>query len=140
MWPTLNKNTPDVAIIHVGVNDILARGTADGGATTSVIEETARSIIKCGEACTSAGVNTVCISGVLPFKGRRAQQTTSHLNHQLAKLCIENSYDFILHDNIRYDKDDPEALYYTDGLHLSDKGQNVLMENFKHYLEQRTSE
>jgi lysophospholipase L1-like esterase len=139
MWPTLNKNTPDVAIIHVGVNNILARGTSDGGATANVIEDIAKDIIKCGEACTSAGVNTVCISGVLPFKGRRAHATTNHINHQVAKLCMEHQYDFILHDNIRHDKNDPEALYYSDGLHLSDKGQDILIDNFKHYLDQRAS-
>jgi len=139
MWPTLNKNTPDVAIIHVGVNNILARGTNDGGATANVIEDIAKDIIKCGEACTSAGVNTVCISGVLPFKGRRAHATTNHINHQVAKLCMEHQYDFILHDNIRHDKNDPEALYYSDGLHLSDKGQDILIDNFKHYLDQRAS-
>ena len=90
MWPTLKKNTPDTAIIHIGVNDILAKGTPDGGLTSISIEQIAKDVIRCGEACESVGVNTICFSSVLPFKGRRAQSTTNHINDQLAKLWGTN--------------------------------------------------
>ena len=132
MWPTLKKNTPDTAIIHIGANDILAKGTTDGGLTSTSIEQIAQDVIRCGEVCESVGVNTICISSVLPFKGRRAQSTINNINHQLAKLCRDKSYDFILNDNIKYDKDN--TLYYGDGLHLNDVGRDILMDNFRDYL------
>ena len=59
MWPTLNKNTPDTAISHIGANDILAKGKPDGGLTSTSIERIAKDVIRCGEACESAGVNTI---------------------------------------------------------------------------------
>ena len=132
MWPTLEKNTPDTAIIHIGVNDILGKGTPDGGLTENSIEQIAQDIMRCGEVCERAGVNTICISSVLSFKGRRAQLSVDHINAQLAKLCRDKSYDFILNDNIRYDYEN--TLYYGDGLHLSELGRDTLIENFRAYL------
>ena len=55
-----------------------------------------------------------------------------HVNFQLAKLCSNKHYDFILNDNIKYDRD--SKLYYGDGLHLSDLGRLSLIENFRDYL------
>ena len=132
MMPTLKRDTPDTAIIHIGVNDILAKGTTDGGLTANAIQEIAKDVIKCGEVCQSAGVNNICISSILPFKGRRAELTINNINHQLAKLCLEKSYDFILNDNIIFDNDN--ILFYGDGLHLNEAGRNILMENFSSYL------
>ena len=132
MCPTLNKNTPDTVIIHIGVNDILTKGTPDGGLTANQVSKIARDIIKCGEVCELAGVNNICISSVLSFKGRRAQMSIDHINFQLAKLCSNKHYDFILNDNIEYDRD--SKLYYGDGLHLSDLGRLSLIDNFRDYL------
>ena len=132
MMPTLKRNTPDTAIIHIGVNDILSKGTPDGGMTANSIEQIAKDVIRCGEVCQSAGVNNICISSILSFRGRRAQSTINHINHQLAKLCSDNSYDFILNDNITYDSNN--TLYYGDGLHLNDDGRDILMDNFRIYL------
>lgn len=132
MMPTLKRNTPDTAIIHIGVNDILAKGTPDGGLTANSIEQIAKDVIRCGEVCQSAGVNTICISSILTFRGRRAQSTINHINNQLAKLCTDKSFDFLLNDNISMDRNN--TLYYGDGLHLNDVGRDVLMENFRSYL------
>ena len=132
MLPTLKKNTPDTAIIHIGVNDILAKGTPDGGLTSNAIEQIAQDVIKCGGVCKSAGVNNICISSILSFRGRKAQSTINHINSKLAKLCRDNQYDFILNDNIVYDADNTS--YYGDGLHLNDIGRHILMDNFRVYV------
>ena len=132
MMPTLKRNTPDTAIIHIGVNDILAKGTPDGGLTANSIEQIAKNVVRCGEVCQSAGVNKICISSILTFRGRRAQSTINHMNNQLAELCKDKSFDFILNDNITMDR--KNTLYYGDGLHLNDAGRDVLMENFSSYL------
>ena len=136
MLPTLIKNTPDTAIIHIGVNDILTKGTTDGGLTSNLVTEIANDIMKCGKVCQSYGVNNICISSVLPFKGRRAQLTVNHINEHLAKLCREMSFDFLLNDNIKYDNNtrDKSSLFYSDGLHLNDNGRDVLIENFSNYV------
>ena len=135
MMPTLKKNPPDTAIIHIGVNDILEKGTVDGGLTSNAIEQVARDIVKCGEVCRSRGVNTICISSVLPFKGRRAQSTVNNINFNLAKLCREKSFDFILNDNIIYENCKTEhLLFYSDGVHLNDLGRDILMGNFNNYI------
>ena len=133
MQPTLKRNTPDTAIIHVGANDILMKGTSDGGLTAASIEKIAEDIIKCGDTCRQAGVNQVCISSILPFKGRRAISTINHINSQLAALCIDRSYDFLLNDNITMDSN----LFYTDGLHLNDAGRDILIDNFRGYILKR---
>ena len=133
MQPTLKRNTPDTAIIHIGANDILTKGTSDGGLTAASIEKIAGDIIKCGDTCRQAGVNQVCISSILPFKGRRAISTINHINSQLAALCIDRSYDFLLNDNITMDSN----LFYTDGLHLNDAGRDILIDNFRGYILKR---
>lgn len=135
MLPTLKKNAPDLAIIHIGVNDILAKGTPDGGLTSNAIEEVSKNIIKCGEVCRTYGVNNICISSVLPFKGRRAQLTVNQINNNLAKLCKERDFDFLLNDNILYDNGKKNnILFYSDGLHLNDHGRDVLIDNFSNYM------
>ena len=135
MLPTLKKNTPDTAIIHIGVNDILEKGTPDGGMTSNAIEEVSQDIIRCGEVCRSYGVNNICISSVLPFKGRRSQLTVNQINSNLAKLCEERCFDFLLNDNIFYDKSKSDnVLFYSDGLHLNDLGRDVLIDNFSNYV------
>jgi lysophospholipase L1-like esterase len=135
MLPTLKKNTPDNVIIHIGVNDILAKGTPDGGLTSSMASEVAKDIIKCGEVCRAQGVNKICISSILPFKGRRAQLTVNQINNNLARLCKEMCFDFILNDNIIYDNSRGEnILFYSDGLHLNDRDRDVLIDNFSNYI------
>jgi len=135
MLPTLKKNTPDTAIIHIGVNDILQKGTSDGGLSANVITEVSQSIIKCGELCRSCGVNNICISSVLPFKGRRAKLTVNQINSNLAKLCEEMCFDFLLNDNIVFDNSKSDnLLFHTDGLHLNDLGREVLIDNFSNYM------
>ena len=135
MLPTLVKNTPDTAIIHIGVNDILAKGTPDGGLTSNMITEVTNGILECGKVCKSYGVNNICISSVLPFKGRRAQLTVNAINANLAKSCKEMSFDFILNDNIVFDNSTREnSLFWSDGLHLNDRGREALLDNFSNYI------
>ena len=132
MLPTLKNNTPDTVIIHIGANDLLNKGTRDGGATSNVIDDISNDIIKCGKVCAAHGVNNICISSVLPFRGRLTNSTINYINDKLAKLCRENSFDFLLNDNIIYDHS--KSLYYHDGIHLNEAGRDILMDNFSTYL------
>ena len=89
-------------------------------------------IIKCGKVCAAHGVNNICISSVLPFRERLTNSTINYINDKLAKLCRENSFDFLLNDNIIYDHS--KSLYYHDGIHLNEAGRDILMDNFSTYL------
>ena len=135
MIPTLENNTPDTAIIHVGINDLLAQ-SVDGGLSSNSIDEIANNIIKCGQVCKSFGVNDICISSVLPKRGYKAQLSVKHINDRLLSLCERNSFDFLLNDNIIFDATkEANTLFYNDGLHLNSAGRKVLIENFKCYLD-----
>ena len=134
MLPTLKRNTPDLAIIHIGVNDILNASDADS-LTTENIEEISRNIIKCGEVCKRYGVNKVCFSSIIHTKQLRGEKAINLINNQVARLCARNSFDFIINSNIPYNEAE-NSVYYSDGLHLNDHGRDILMGNYKLYLEE----
>ena len=132
--PTLESNTPNIAIIHVGINDVMNKSTSNG-LSSSIIQDIANSIIQCGKVCASFGVNNICISSILPKRGHRAQLSIRHINNVLAKLCAELAFDFLQNGNILYDEMIKEnCLFYTDGIHLNDAGRQLLMDNFNTYL------
>ena len=86
IMPTLKNNTPDIAIIHVGINDVM-QCPETNGLTSHMIEEIARAVIKCGTVCRLHGVNRVCISSILPKKGYKSQLAIKHINDQISKMC-----------------------------------------------------
>jgi len=135
MLPTLKRNTPDLAFIHIGVNDILHASDADN-LTSENIEQISRDIIKCGEVCKQYGVNKVCFSSIIHTKHLRGEKAINLINNQVARLCARNSFDFILNSNVPYDEaDKSHSVYYSDGLHLNDHGRDILMSNYKLYLD-----
>ena len=75
MMPTLKTNAPDAVIIHAGINDAKQLAGKDGGMSSEVIDTLAHNVIKCGQVAKSHGVNSVCISALLPIRGRKYQQT-----------------------------------------------------------------
>jgi len=136
MLPTLKNNTPDEVIIQVGVNDIKQLADKDGSMSSEVIGIISNNIIQCGQVAKSHGVNHVCISAVLPVRGKKFQQTISHINYWLENLCKREGFNFITNTNIVFNEATPvdEGLFYKDGLHLNAAGRQVLMDNFIEYL------
>jgi hypothetical protein len=139
MLPTLKNNTPEEVLIHVGINDVKQLADKDGGMTSEVIDIISSNIIKCGQVAKSYGVNYICISAVLPVRGKKYQQTISHINYRVENLCKMEGFNFITNTNIIFAEATPvdEGLYYKDGLHLNVAGRQVLMDNFISYLSMR---
>ena len=136
MMPTLKNNTPDDIIIHAGINDTKQLADKKGGMTSEVIDILAGNVIRCGQVAKTHGVNNVCISALLPIRGHKYQQTIKHINYRIENLCKQEGFDFIKNDNITYEfpTEDEPGLFYKDGLHLNDKGRDILMCNFINYL------
>lgn len=136
MHPYLKRNKPDVAIIHAGANDILQLSTKDGGLTDAQIHTVCEHVLTSGMICKEYGVSKVCISSVLPSKSKNFQLSSIFINNSLEQMCQEVGFHFIRNDNINYKfptQDEP-GLFYRDGLHLNDKGRDILMCNFINYL------
>ena len=136
MIPTLKSNTPDEVIIHAGINDTRQLADSDGGMSSEVINLIAKNVIECGKVAQSYGVNSVCISALLPTRGKKYQQTIEHINYQIGNLCKREGFNFISNDNIKFIDPTPldEGLHYKDGLHLNVHGRQILMDNFIFYL------
>ena len=136
MLPTLMNNTPEEVVIHTGINNTKKLADKDGGMSSEVIDLISNNIIKCGQVARSYGVNRVCISAVLPVRGKKFQITISHINYRLENLCKREGFDFISNVNIIFAEPTPvdDGLFYKDGLHLNAAGRQVLMDNFISYL------
>ena len=136
MLPTLMRNTPDEVIIHSGINETRQLADKDGGMTSEVIDLISNDIIKSGQVARSHGVNRICISAVLPVRGKKFQKTISLINYRVENLCKREGFDFISNVNIIFTEPTPvdDGLFYKDGLHLNAAGRQVLMDNFISYL------
>ena len=135
--PYLKRNNPDTAVIHVGANDILQLGDQEGGVTGEVVDIICSNILTCGMVCKQYGINTVCVSSILPGKSKKFQLSAIFINNKLESMCSELGFDFIKNTNIIYEKPTTlyKGLFYKDGLHLNDDGRDLLMENFIKYLD-----
>ena len=136
MIPTLTNNTPDEVIIHAGINDVKQLAGKDGSMSSEVIDIITNNVIRCGKVAKYHGVNSVCISALLPTRGLRYQQTIAHINYRIERVCKREGFNFITNANVKFTESNPvdEGLYYKDGLHLNVGGRQVLMDNFISYL------
>ena len=123
--PTLEEQKPDVAIIHIGSNDI-----TNSNYTTINPEIIAQKVINVGTICKNNGVNDVVISSILVKRNIRVTKIIRQVNDHLKDLCIANNYHYIDNDNISYDH------LWKDGIHLKDDGTRILAGNFTNYLNQ----
>ena len=135
--PYLKRNSPDTALIHVGANDILQLGDKDGGITGEVVDTICTNILTCGMVCKQYGINTVCISSILPGQSKKFKLSAIFINNKLESMCREVGFDFLSNKNIIYEKPSKlyDGLFYKDGLHLNDDGRDILMGNFIEYLD-----
>ena len=109
----------------------------DGGMSSEVMDIIANNIIKCGQVAKSYDINIVCLSALLPIRGKKYQQTISHITYRVEHMSKrEEGFDLKTNANISFREATPvdEGLHYKDGLHLNVAGRQVLMENFISYL------
>ena len=105
----------DIAVLNMGVNDILNLG--------STAETVSNSILDIANQCKNYGVREVSISSVtctilLNF------DLINDVNNALRNKCQTSSYHFINNNNIT-----PEKLW-KDGLHLTNFGKGIVINNF----------
>ena len=126
MKPTLSDETPDIAVIHVGTNNIPRR--RDG--TEQTPKEIASEIIDIGKSCQEHGVNKVLISSVLTRLKFHERKRVRQVNDILKDFCREQGFIYICNDFIAND------FLWRDGIHLIDEGTNMLANNFIRHINQ----
>ena len=114
--PTLQEETYDAAIIHVGVNDMI-------NGNQEKIDALIQNLQNLANKCVSYGVKKVFISGIT-FTKRINQKTLDKVNDLIMKLCEENCLHYINNKNITI------RHLFKDGLHLLESGKCALANNF----------
>ena len=105
----------DIAVLHMGTNDILnAEGDKD------LIAE---SVIDIAKECVQLGVKDVFVSSVT-VNTRRSSAFISAVNNILQDKCATHQFHFIDNSNIKKEH------LWKDGLHLNRPGKDLLMNNF----------
>ena len=118
----------DVALLHVGVNDLLNNESQD------TVQNLLDNLKQIGLKCKSAGVTRILISGVV-VNNKLTSAYISSVNQWISNMCRDNSFVFIDNNNI------PILSLFHDGLHLLEIGKRILAKNFidnlKHFLRVR---
>lgn len=137
MHPHLKRGTPDIALIHIGTNDLLQISNEHGDVEAEIISTICNNIIQCGKVCKQYGTTKVCISSMLPGSTTQFQASVMHINFQLENMCKENGFYYILNKNIVYEKPTYHNMgyFFKVGLHLNASGRQALLENFIKYLD-----
>ena len=115
--PTLNEKNvkTDIAVLHMGTNDILnAEGDKD------LIAE---SVIDIAKECVRLDVKDVFVSSVTA-NTRRSSTFISAVNNILQDKCATHQFHFIDNSNTKKEH------LWKDGLHLNRFGKDLLMNNF----------
>ena len=116
--PTLQEDVPEIAVIHVGINDLLEKGNKDIN-----ILKLAEEIIGVGLLCREFNVRDIFIS-VITYTTKIHIKHIRDLNKAIKELCKRYNFFFIENDNIR------NSHLWKDGLHLNDSGIVVIADNF----------
>ena len=116
--------TPDIAVIHGGCNNIDPRQNQEKLAE----EEIEKEIISIGPYCRDKGVNEIVISGVICRKGQYHNSRVLKVNDYLQKFCFGKRFYIINNSKIKRDN-----LFKYD-LHLLESSKVILANNFIFYL------
>ena len=118
---TLNEKNvkTEIAVLHMGTNDIL-----NAGGDKDLIAE---SVIDIAKECVRLGVRDVFISSVT-VNTRRSSAFISAVNNILQDKCATHQFHFIDISNIK------TKHLWKDGLHLNRSGKDLLMNNFSRSL------
>ena len=116
--PTLQEDVPEIAVIHVGINDLLEKGDKDIN-----VLKLAEEIIGVGLLCREFNVRDIFISGIT-YTTKVHIKHIRDLNKAIKELCKRYNFFFIENDNIW------NSHLWKDGLHLNDSGIAVIADNF----------
>ena len=103
--PTLNDDTPDVLVLHIGCNNI-----GNKQLTKNKIEDW---VVKIGRQCKESNVNDVFISSLIGREQKRLIDKVISVNVILKRVSKLNGLGFIDNSNICSQN------LFEDGLHLT---------------------
>ena len=110
-------------IIHIGSNDITKFNYNNVNA-----EELAHRIINIGLKCRSFGVSNIAVSSILKRNSFNINQVIYQVNNILKRLCRISDFCYICNNLVN------EKYLWEDGLHLTNEGSSLLLDNFINYL------
>ena len=117
MDTTLQDNLFEVAVIHIGINNIVYNTNSLN--TNHMLED----IKNIARKCKRYGIEKVLISGLLTAN-RLEQDVTEEVNKSVKNRCNIEGYCYVNNDKIT------SANLLKDGLHLLDTGKQILADNF----------
>ena len=112
---TLEESNFEVAVIHVGVNDLMNSNDS--------VDKLLKDIYSMGEKCKSSGVKKVFISGIVK-NDRINDFIIQEVNRKIHDDCQKENHSFIINDGIGSND------IFKDGLRLLDSGKQSLADNF----------
>ena len=112
---TLEESNFEVAVIHVGVNDLMNSNDS--------VDKLLKDIYSMGEKCKSSGVKKVFISGIVK-NDRINDFIIQEVNRKIHDDCQKEIHSFIINDGIGSND------IFKDGLRLLDSGKQSLADNF----------
>ena len=116
--PTLENNSYDQVLIHVGINDLLNSEKPDH---QSLLQNIMRVIQKCKDS----GIAEIIISSLVVTE-KISVRVIIEANESLRNFCRQNGFNYIDNRNI------PPTKLYRDRLHLIESGKKILANNFIH--------
>ena len=124
--PLLVDEKPDNVVIHTVSNDITKFNYNNVNA-----EGLAHRIINVGLKCRSYGVSNIAVSSILKRSSFNINQVICHVNNILKRLVyhVNNILKRLVNNNLVN-----EHYLWKDGLHLTNEGSSLLLNNFINYL------
>ena len=120
--PPLEDQRPDIAVIHIGSNNI---NYHDLNIDPLKVAE---SIIELAEKCIEYDVKDIVISSIMVKKGLRLNAKIREVNDALESLCLLKDFHFIRNDDVTTE-------YLEDGgIHLTESGTNIFAGNIVDYI------
>jgi len=112
---SLIKQEPDIAVIHIGCNNINSKNIDDLDKN-----KLANEIIEIGKICREKNVQNIIISSIFVKRNLKICVVIRQVNDNIRDLCVLNNFNFIGNLNITR-----ESLSY-DGIHSSKEGKSYL--------------
>ena len=122
--PPLEQEKPDIAVIHVGSNNVTYDNLGDD---PNVIAE---KIIQIGQRCIEYGVKDVIISSIFVKHSLTLSAFIRKINDELRVLCELCNFKFVSNDNII------RKHLCGDGVHLTTLGTNILAGNIVDFIKE----
>ena len=117
-FPTLHEETPDVVILHAGINDFLSRQR-----NKIPDKDIAKEFINIGQTCMKAGVKTVFVSSIV-YCDRVEWNRIEKINEEIKILCAENNFVYIDNESVK------SIHLWRDDIHLNEDGKDIIANNF----------